>query len=123
MGAAVESESKGDPVMLAASGYPLAGANVPATTPPGQVLNLSVTAGDADGSVDVQFDPQDNVTYEVQTTTGDPITGPYTTRAQPTASQVNIAGLGSGTRVWVRVRAIGSKGPGPWSDPASKIVP
>lgn len=121
--AAVESECKGDPVLLTASGYPLAGANTPATTPPAQVLNLSVTAGDAEGSLDVQFDPQDNVTYEVQITTGDPITGPYTTKAQPTASHVNIPGLTSGTRVWVRARAIGSKGPGPWSDPGSKIVP
>lgn len=123
VGAAVESECKGDPVMLATSGYPLAGDNTPASTPPGQVLNMSVTAGDADGSVDVQFDPQDNVTYEVQITTGDPITGPYTTMAHPTASHVNIPGLTSGTRIWARARALGSKGPGPWSDPASKIVP
>ena len=123
LASAVESECKGDPVLLAASGYPLAADNSPTTTPPGQVLNMSVTAGDMDGSVDVQYDPIVNATYEVQMTTGDPITGPYTTRAQPTASQVNIAGLTSGSRVWVRVRAIGSKGPGPWSDPASKIVP
>jgi hypothetical protein len=33
------------------------------------------------------------------------------------------SGLASGQRVWVRVRAIGAAGPGPWSDPATKIVP
>ena len=34
-----------------------------------------------------------------------------------------LSGLVSGTRVWVKVRVIGSQGPGPWSDPATKIVP
>jgi hypothetical protein len=32
-------------------------------------------------------------------------------------------GLTSGQRVWLRVRGIGSNGPGAWSDPATKIVP
>jgi hypothetical protein len=41
-----------------------------------------------------------------------------------TGSKAEIDGLPRGTSVWVRVRAIGgSKGVGPWSDPANKIVP
>ena len=51
------------------------------------------------------------------------MTGPYATFKQTTAAHVTITGLTSGSRVWVRVRAIGTKGEGPWSDPATKIVP
>lgn len=62
-------------------------------------------------------------TFEVQCSTVHPITGPYETVAQPTASSCTITQEQSGIRCWVRVRGIGAKGPGPWSDPATKIVP
>ena len=121
---ACESEAKGDPVMLAATGYALASPKVQNTSPPAQILNVTVTAGDNDGSVDVSFDPDGAAnTYEVQVTTVDPIAGPWVTKAQPTASGATLDALTSGQRVWVRVRGIGSKGAGPWSDPATKIVP
>jgi len=38
-------------------------------------------------------------------------------------TQFSLKGLTSGRRVWARMRASGNKGPGPWSDPATKIVP
>ena len=34
-----------------------------------------------------------------------------------------VNGLTSGQSVWFRVAAIGAAGQGPWSDPATKIVP
>lgn len=121
---AVESEAKGNPVLLTASGYAMAGDPVQAITPPAQIHNLAVTAGDADGTLDVSFDPDPlAATYEVQCTTGSPIAGPWETVAQPTASTVTLTGQTSGSRCWVRVRGIGAKGRGPWSDPATKIVP
>lgn len=124
VGKAIESEAKGDAVMLSASGYAMSGPNTPATKPPGQVKNLALTAGDLDGSLDASWDGDPLArTFEVQCSTVHPITGPYTTVAQPTASSCNIAAEQSGTRCWVRVRGIGTKGPGPWSDPATKIVP
>lgn len=120
---AVTSECKGDPVLLSASGYPLA-QSPQASALPGQVLNFQMTAGDAEGTLDTQHDPEAQAkSYEIQITMGDPVTGPWTTKAQPTASRETIAGLTSGQRAWGRARAIGSKGAGPWSDPASKIVP
>lgn len=120
---AVEAEAKGDPVLLSASGYTLAG-DPQASSVPGQVMNFQMTAGDDEGSLDTQHDPTDQAkTYEIQITTGDPVTGPWVTKAQPTASREKLTGLPTGTRVWGRARAIGSKGAGPWSDPASKIVP
>lgn len=121
--AAVEAEARGDSTLLSASGYPLA-ADPTVSTLPTTVLNLAVTAGDLDGSVDVTFDPELNSkTYEVQATSTDPLNGPWVTKAQPTASGCTLNGFTSGSRVWVRVRGIGTKGPGAWSDPATKIVP
>ena len=110
--------------LLGASGYPLASAAVQSTTPPAQILNLFLTAGDASGTLDLTFDPDALAkTYEVQITTTHPIDGPWTTMVQPTTSYTKLTGLTSGQRVWLRVRGIGSNGPGAWSDPATKIVP
>ncbi len=121
---AVESECKGDPVMLSASGYPLAAANSATGEAPGQIKNFTLTAGDHDGQVDASFDPDSFAsTYEVQLATGDPVMGPWVTKATPTASSCSITGETSGQRVWGRARGIGPNGTGPWSDPATKIVP
>ena len=120
---AAESEANGDPVLLAETGYPLAAAPTPSALP-GVIHNLSLTAGDMEQALDVHFDPEaHSSTYDVQSTTADPMAGPYTTVAQPTASKAVLAGLKSGQRVWVRVRGVGSMGAGLWSDPTTKIVP
>jgi hypothetical protein len=77
-----------------------------------------------DGALDAVWDPEVNSrTYEVQLTTVDPVAGPWTTKAQPTASTTTLNSMTSGQRVWIRVRGVGTKGQGPWSDPATKIVP
>ncbi|MFN0080782.1 MAG: hypothetical protein ACKVY0_30300 [Prosthecobacter sp.] len=67
LGAALETKSKGDPVALTATGYELAEVAVQSTTPPDKILNLAVTAGDNDGSVDASCDPEAKTsTYEWQ---------------------------------------------------------
>ena len=39
-------------------------------------------------------------------------------------SSATIQGLTSGAKLWARVRAVGADNkPGPWSDPATKVVP
>jgi len=40
------------------------------------------------------------------------------TKARPT-----VAGSSSSARIWFYVTTIGAAGRGPWSDPASKVVP
>jgi hypothetical protein len=121
---AVESECKGDPVLLSASGYPLAATTAATGEAPGQIKNFSLTAGDHDWQVDASFDPDSFAsTYEVQLTTVDAVAGPWVTKATPTASNCSITGQTSGQRVWGRARGIGPNGTGPWSDPATKIVP
>lgn len=124
LGSALEVKSKGEAGPLTATGYDLAEASIPATTPPDKILNMAVTAGDNDASVDLTCDPDAKASsYEWQITTVHPVDGPYVTMDTTTASSTTIPGLTSGTRIWARVCGIGAKGHGPWSDPATKIVP
>ena len=119
-----ESETLGDDVALAAMLYPLASGEIIRAGVPGQVRNLALTWNEADGSLDGSHDPIDEAaSYKVELTTVDPLNGPYHEVLTPTASSWQLTGLTSGSRVWIRVRAIGTKGQGPWSDPATKIVP
>jgi hypothetical protein len=124
LAAYVQNQSGGDEVIILSSGYDVRGTATP-VGPVAQVLNVAVTEGDGEGMLDVQWDPTKGaMSYEVALTTGaDPATATYTQVALPTGSKTTLTGLTSGTRVWIKVRAIGSEGPGPWSDPATKIVP
>jgi hypothetical protein len=91
---------------------------------PDQVTNLSITAGDNAGELDLQWDPTNGAkTYDVQLSP-DPIT-PTSWVPQPSVSRSKavILGLTSGAKMWARVRGVGSGGIGAWSDVASKIVP
>ena len=117
-----------DPVKLAKV-FDLRSARTP-TGPTPQVMNLTLTRGDAAGEVDGHFDSLGNQgvkSYEVQTClnplNNDPIVGPWTQQPTVTKSKFTVAGFASGARIWVRVRAIGPSGPGAWSDPATLIVP
>ena len=57
---------------------------------------------------------------DTSTTSG---TGPWINTRVVTKSSTTVNGLTTGGRVWFRVAAIGAAGQGPWSDPATKIVP
>ena len=122
-GSYVELTSAGDEPKILSSGFDVKGAVAPIGTLT-QVLNLALTAGDADGEVDATWDAVRGAkSYEIQIS-ADPITATsWQNRPSITKSRVNLTGLTTGTRVWVRVRAVGAAGAGPWSDPATKIVP
>ena len=123
LGGYVEAASAGDEAKIQSAGMGVRGAKAPVTVP-AQVSNLSLTAGDNDGELDAQWDPVANAkTYEIQTSP-DPITSTsWVSKPTVTKSKAVLLGLPSGTRVNVRVRAIGSGGTGAWSDPAIKTVP
>jgi hypothetical protein len=91
---------------------------------PAQVMNLSVTAGDHDGELKAQWDPVPYAkTYEVQTSP-DPFTATSWSKTKSvTKSLAVLPNLTSGSRIWVKVRAIGSGGEGNYSSEISKIVP
>ena len=121
-----ESASKGEPGPLQAAGFALTGAtNTPA--PPVQtVQSLALSPGKMPATVQGKCAADPNaVSYEWQMTTGDAVNGPYTTVAHSSGAKATLKNLTSGQRIWVRVRAIGrgENGEGPWSDPATIIVP
>jgi hypothetical protein len=113
-----------DPTKWQAVGFGLKGPSVP-VGPLGQVLNLVITAGDNDGTLDAAWDPLKGAnSYEVQTSV-DPVS-PTSWQPKLTAgkSSATINGLTSGARIWVRVRGVGANNSlGVWSDPAVKTVP
>ncbi len=118
----VDLTANGDESKILSAGLSVRAPKAPASTP-GQVQNLSVTAGDNEGSLDVHWDPNGGKSYEVQSSP-DPMTSTsFVTRDTVTNSQTTLTGFTSGARIWTRVRAINSAGKGPWSDPAVKIVP
>ena len=107
-----------------AVGFTLKG-QASAIGPIGQVLNLVITEGDNEGSLDVAWNKLHGaISYEVQIST-EPVTGTsWAHNMTVSKSSGTILGLTSGTKIWVRVRGIGAKNvPGVWSDPAVKTVP
>ena len=120
---AVSAKAKGNPVTLSESGFPLIGEPIRSTEPPAKVTGLKLTAAE-DGALSGKHGPVARArSYEVQISTRDSVDGPYHTVLQPTRSRWKLTDLESGQRTWVRSRAIGTHGPGPWSDPVGKIVP
>ncbi len=93
----------------------------------GQVQNLSLTTGDNPGDVDGHWNAlHGRNTYEHQRCTTDPaVEANWQHVGTSGASKTTFRGQTSGTRMWVRVRANASKSEnnGPWSQPATIIVP
>jgi len=91
---------------------------------PDQVGNLSVSAGDHNGSLDHQWDPDPTaVSYELQHSPEPMTDSAFGHCDTVTKSSCTTAGHVSGSRIWSRVRGINAAGKGPWSEPISKIVP
>lgn len=119
----VDLTANGDESKILSAGLSIRAARTPQIVPV-QVQNLSVTAGDNAGSLDAHWDGMDNAkSFEVQIS-ADPFSDATWKPADTvTNSKAVLTGLTSGAKIWVRVRAINSKGKGAWSDVATKIVP
>lgn len=124
LGSFVENKSSGEAAIITGAGFDVVGARTPAD-PVSQVLNLVLTAGDNDGSLDAAWDRDPSAkSYEIQTSPDPVAAGASWTFKQIAAkSYAAIMGLTSGAKIWVRVRSVGSDENGPWSDPAVKTVP
>jgi hypothetical protein len=123
-GTYVQLTSGGVPEKIQSAGMDIKAPSVPKTIP-SMVQNLFITAGDAAGELDVQWDPELSANNFDLELSPDPVTATSWVRHQPTPtkSQATATGLTSGSRMWARVRAVNSAGHGAWSDPATKIVP
>lgn len=119
----VESDSKGDAALEIAAGFKVAGAPQP-VGPMTAPQDLAVTPGDMDGELDWQCHPVAGASgIEPQTTLTPTDAASWKSHQVVTQSSGAITGLESGKRTYVRLRAIGPLGPGPWSDIAAKMVP
>jgi hypothetical protein len=119
----VDVTANGNESMITSAGLNVRAAKTPQSVP-SQAVNLSLTAGDNEGSLHVHWDPLDNgKSYEVQAS-ADPFTPTsFATHDTVTKSSTTLTSLTSGSRTWARVRAINTAGKGAWSDPAVKVVP
>ena len=119
----VQDVTAGDAVKIATTNMPIRRANEP-IGPLGQVLALVVKTGVNAGELKASWKKlRGAASYEVQVSV-EPVT-PASWRGVAPSSKVRtvISELTSGAKMWVRVRGIGSADPGPWSDPATMIVP
>lgn len=122
-GTYVELTSGGVAAKIQSAQMDVQSPRTPATVP-NQVLNLTLTASEAAGSVDSQWDPIPNAkSYEIQISPEPMTASSWVNHPPATKSKAVLTALTSGARVWVRVRAVGAAGQGAWSDPATKIVP
>ena len=124
LAAYVENVTAGDKTKIESAGMSTRapGASV---GPMPQVAHLDVTAGDFEGTLDVAWDSVKGAgSYEIHTSI-DPVSGTsWAFKQVANKSSATLEGFTSGSRIWVRVRAVGAdNSPGPWSDPAVKTVP
>lgn len=119
----VESTSGGDEQKILSAGLAVKGKPTPIGPLP-QVEGLECVVGATEGQVVPRWKPVKGAkAYEIQTCP-DPITAAgWQAAGMSTKATLIVNGLPSGGRCWFRVRAIGTAGPGPWSDPAVKTVP
>jgi hypothetical protein len=125
LGSYVENTSGGDRVKIESAGMPVKAAAAP-VGPLDQVMNVSITAGDSEGRLDLQWDPVRGAkNYEIQMSTDPNVTTGWSLVDTSSASKLTLTGLTSGQKIWLRVRAKAPKkvNDGAWSDPATKIVP
>jgi len=119
-----EGITHGDLAGLITTGFNLVTPTPGAPPEMTQVVNFTLTAGDFDGQIDGHSDPVTGARgYNVQICYDMTATPVWENQPDSPNTQFSIKNLTSGRRVWARMRAYGTKGPGPWSDPATKIVP
>ncbi|MEO6784532.1 MAG: hypothetical protein ABI318_00255, partial [Chthoniobacteraceae bacterium] len=104
-------------------GFAIASASPSPVGQLGAPSNLVTNMGDSEGEIDWNCHPEHGASYYEPETTADPVHGPWARQESTTRSGGTITGLPSGVRQYLRVRANGPGGPGPWSDISDRMVP
>ena len=111
-----------DPSVLSTAGFPLVADAKPASAPPA-VTGLSITIGDHLASLDLHWDAQHDVTYEIQMSLDPKDEASWKHWGISLKSSFVAAGLTSGTKMFFRILAHNAHGVSGPSVPASHTVP
>ena len=124
LAAYVENASGGDAVKIESAGMDVRNPATPIGPMP-QVQNLVVEASEFEGKVDVSWaPPRGAICFELQSSEDPNTPASWVLKDVSARSATSLNSFASGSKVWVRVRAVGAENnKGPWSDPAAKIVP
>ena len=116
-----EAVTPNDLAKLTTTGLPLRGEPTPIGEMPAPA-NLRAAMGDGAGEIDLQWDAiYGAVSYVIECREYNPATG-WSQIKLIKQSKFTVTGLTSGKTYAFRVRALGPKGEGPWSDEAVKMA-
>ena len=119
----VQAATHGDPDRMETAGF-RAGKRPSPVGIPAQVIRLVLEGGPTEGTLKASWKPVRGVKVYEMETSPDPIgANTWTYKGTVTKAKAIINNFVSGTRIWLHVRAIGTAGAGPWSDPAVRTVP
>jgi hypothetical protein len=118
----VQQASGNDEEKILSSGFDVMAPKTPRPDTAGVVTNLRLFDGSVPGKIKADWNKADDaVIYLIETSpTADFVTSEL--KGITTRSKKEVGDFTSGTRIWIRIVALGRENAGPASDPASILV-